>query len=59
MDLALNNLQRLIRHKTKQTKPNLENIQLYGYMNIICIIWEYLKTNNFMAVWTLLVHNKW
>ena len=24
MDLALNNLQRLICHKTKQTKPNLE-----------------------------------
>ena len=23
MDLALNNLQRLIRHKTQQTKPNL------------------------------------
>ena len=22
MDLALNNLQRLIRHKTEQTKPN-------------------------------------
>ena len=22
MDLALNNLQRLIRHKTQQTKPN-------------------------------------
>ena len=25
MDLALNNLQRLIYHKTQQTKPNLEN----------------------------------
>ena len=24
MDLALNNLQRLICHKTKQTKPNLK-----------------------------------
>ena len=26
MDLALNNLQRLIRHKTQQTKPNQSNI---------------------------------
>ena len=35
MDLALNNLQRLIRHKTKQTKPNnklnnLLNNSTYG-----------------------------
>ena len=26
MDLALNNLQRLIRHKTHQTKPNLQSL---------------------------------
>ena len=26
MDLALNNLQRLICHKTKQTKPNRVNL---------------------------------
>ena len=32
MDLALNNLQRLICHKTKQTKPNiiLTNLYLWG-----------------------------
>ena len=46
MDLALNNLQRLICHKTKQTKPNLklENIKmeknvrrtkLYGFYNLL------------------------
>ena len=34
MDLALNNLQRLICHKTKQTKPNLLSYQQY-YMTCI------------------------
>ena len=29
MDLALNNLQRLICHKTQQTKPNLTEGNLY------------------------------
>ena len=28
MDLALNNLQRLICHKTKQTKPKIDGIAL-------------------------------
>ena len=28
MDLALNNLQRLICHKTKQTKPNKEHVAI-------------------------------
>ena len=32
MDLVLNNLQRLICHKTKQTKPN----QLLLYFEITC-----------------------
>ena len=32
MDLALNNLQRLICHKTQQTKPNLMNF----FMKKIC-----------------------
>ena len=31
MDLALNNLQRLICHKTEQTKPNQRIEETYGY----------------------------
>ena len=32
MDLALNNLQRLICHKTQQTKPNLSMGQITVYL---------------------------
>ena len=32
MDLALNNLQRLITHKTQQTKPNQTNVYIYIYI---------------------------
>ena len=31
MDLALNNLQRLIYHKTQQTKPNIHTYMLHPY----------------------------
>ena len=43
MDLALNNLQRLICHKTQQTKPN----QTYNCLLRIIII-SYLKPYNCM-----------
>ena len=40
MDLALNNLQRLICHKTKQTKPNQTNIYTYIYNIYINFVFQ-------------------
>ena len=59
MDLALNNLQRLICHKTKQTKPNhqkrsfrgakanrkLTGISVLNIKVIYCYIYEYCVFN--------------
>ena len=33
MDLALNNLQMLICHKTQQTKPNQQTVRASVYLN--------------------------
>ena len=56
MDLALNNLQRLICHKTKQTKPNLCHLRAMECLNIhiispqvVALLFyanEYLLTTN-------------
>ena len=37
MDLALNNLQRLICHKTQQTKPNQETNNTLPFLDILLI----------------------
>ena len=53
MDLALNNLKRLICHKTQQTKPKLFIKDYYYYLKpyncvqIICIKNSYLKLELF------------
>ena len=50
MDLALNNLQRLICHKTQQTKLNQTNmyteLKLYDYLWIILIVKVTCDNNN-------------
>ena len=38
MDLALNNLQRLICHKTKQTKPNYHRFTSYIALYILPVV---------------------
>ena len=38
MDLALNNLQRLICHKTKQTKPELITHEDQQHSNYLCFV---------------------
>ena len=38
MDLALNNLQRLICHKTQQTKPNQTNID--NFLTVIVFLFD-------------------
>ena len=38
MDLALNNLERLICHKTQQTKPNQTKVVVFLFSVIIIII---------------------
>ena len=44
MDLALNNLQRLICHKTQQTKPNQSNVR-FGDMKNMKGIFDILNDN--------------
>ena len=46
MDLALNNLQRLICHKIQQTKPNsTKNKNLYSLYDVLkCLIYAVFRT---------------
>ena len=65
MDLALNNLQRLICHKTKQTKPKNQDFFLAAFMPysysglhsvLLLLWWDYLNRSSprgHLPVWPL------
>ena len=61
MDLALNNLQRLICHKTKQTKPNQKrvigrvglNYQTFENTQKLCFMMDILFWKLFSSIWSL------
>ena len=52
MDLALNNLQRLMCHKTKQTKPNQLNFLLYFMSNTFFFYPSYHSLSLFFFSWS-------
>ena len=50
MDLVLNNLQRLICHKTQQTKPNQTKQNVHALKNVYSCHW-YCFTNDNYIYW--------